>query len=235
MAAEKFLRRAGAASSLALLLGLAGCGSPDPARPDAAVDDRPTTDLGPAIAPQGLRPQGDGPLFSLDTTQPVITLAIEGDAQHLLQGVLTDAQGRRELRYVGADGRAEVIAPAGWNLPPAAAVVRGGDTMACFNVLLGPPSSNTAGEMPDPSLGVTLRCRLRTAQGWGAPSDLATVTRGAWVQRVVAREDGGFRVLIYGDDGWLIAPPTAQHGIYDATFAEGRWSPVRFVMPAPQE
>ncbi|MFO0628500.1 MAG: hypothetical protein U0325_23205 [Polyangiales bacterium] len=42
-------------------------------------------------------------------------------------------------------------------------------------------------------------------------------------------------MLIYGDDGFLIAPPGAHHGVYDATWSDGRWSEVRFVMPAPQD
>lgn len=236
MAAEHNAHRTHLAAALALC-ALAGCASsPSPSTDASAPVDRGApVDAGPQVTPTGLAAQDGGALFALNTTDRVITLAVEGDAQHQLQGVLTDELGRRELRYVGADGRAEVLAPSDWNLPPAAAVVRGGNVMACFNVLTGGPSPNTAGAMPDPSRSMVLRCRVRTAQGWGAPTDLPVTTRGAWVQRVVAREDGGFRVLIYGDDGFFIAPPSAHHGIYDATWTDGRWSDVRFVMPAPQD
>ncbi len=236
MAAEHNTHRARLTAALALC-ALAGCASSPSLSTDASapVDRGAPVDAGPLVTPTGLTAQDGGALFALNTTDRVITLAVEGDGQHQLQGVLTDELGRRELRYVGADGRAEVLAPSDWNLPPAAAVVRGGSVMACFNVLTGGPSSNTAGAMPDPSRSMVLRCRVRTAQGWGAPTDLPVTTRGAWVQRVVAREDGGFRVLIYGDDGFFIAPPSAHHGIYDATWTDGRWSDVRFVMPAPQD
>lgn len=236
MAAEHIARRPRLAATLALG-ALVGCASsPSPSTDAGTSTDRGApADAGALITPTGLTAQDGGALFALNTTERVITLAVEGDAQHQLQGVLTDDLGRRELRYVDAAGRAEVLAPSDWNLPPAAAVVRGGNVMACFNVLTGGPSPNTAGAMPDPSRSMVLRCRLRTAQGWGAPVDLPVTTRGAWVQRVVARDDGGFRVLIYGDDGFFIAPPGAHHGIYDATWTDGRWSEVRFVMPAPQD
>ncbi len=236
MAAEHIAHRPRLVAALALWT-LAGCASsPSPSTDAGASTDRGApVDAGALVTPTGLTAQDGGALFALNTTERVITLAVEGDAQHQLQGVLTDDLGRRELRYVDAAGRAEVLAPSDWNLPPAAAVVRGGSVMACFNVLTGGPSPNTAGAMPDPSRSMVLRCRLRTAQGWGAPTDLPVTTRGAWVQRVVAREDGGFRVLIYGDDGFFIAPPSAHHGIYDATWTDGRWSEVRFVMPAPQD
>lgn len=220
---------------VAFALAVAGCGSSTPSTVDASVSDAtPTNDLVPASPPEGLAPQGGEPMFSLDTTTPTLEVAIEGDMQHRLQGVLADALGRRALRYTLDASRSELVADAGWNLPPAAAVRLGGDTMVCFNTLTGVPSSNTRGAMPDPTLGMEVRCRLRTTAGWGPTETLATTTRGAWVQRVVATPEG-FRVLLYGDEGWMLAPAGPQHGVYDATWTNGHWSDVRFVMAAPRE
>ncbi len=239
MAAEQI--HATRAALAAALLALGACngttgdaGSDAGSTADAAVTDA-VNDLVPSAPPPGLTPPTNEPMFGLNTSERVITLAIEGDAQHRLEGVLTDPDGRRELRYVSTDGRFEVLAPAGWNLPPAAAVVRGGDTLTCFNALTGRPSFNTRGAMPDPTLGMELRCRLRSAGRWGSVMTVRTPTAGNWVQRVVGRDDGAFRVLFYGDDGWMLAPATSRHGVYDVTYAGGAWSAVNFVMPAPTE
>ena len=50
-----------------------------------------------------------------------------------------------------------------------------------------------AERMPDPTLGMELRCRLRSAGRWGTVMTVRTPTAGNWVQRVVGRDDGAFR------------------------------------------
>jgi hypothetical protein len=167
-------------------------------------------------------------LYRFDTTRPEISVPIVGEAGGQLIGRLRDTVGRRELSY-----RGEVFAPADWHLPPAAAVAMGGTMLVCFNTLTGASSPLTAQGVPDPSRGMTLTCRTRTAAGvWSAPTTLRATTRGVWLQRVFAREDGTFRVLYFGDDGYLVGPRAEGHGVFETIYANGVLSPPRLVVPA---
>ena len=245
MAAERSLFAALCALAL-------GCASPA-ARPSGilVVDDLGAVDVpsaaadaGPATADgagddggftAGLPPglvADSAPLYRFDAVQARFVVAITGDAQHRLAGVLRDAVGRRELYYDDFS-----FAPAGWNLPPVAAVTTGGATLVCFNTLTGPHTALSSTEAPDPSRGMTLSCRLRDAAGvWGPPVTARTATAGAWLQGVAARADGSFRVLYYGDDGFLVGPRGAAHGVYETLFntRTGALSTPTLILPASE-
>ena len=226
-------------TSLALALPLAGCapersvpggvnndlGGPagDPAPQDGeahAPDGAEPVQAAlppPADVPEGLAPSSEGgPLFEVDTSTETFELP-PLDGGHVLQGVLADDLGRRELRFVdAATGQAEVLAPAGWNLPPVAShAAAGTSVMACFNQLIGRPSANTTGELPDPTQGVHLRCRARAdGGGWGEPFRIGRPFRAAWLQAVEADGDG-WTVRYYVDDGWFVGPAVRGHGVYE--------------------
>lgn len=218
------------------------CACVDPSRPSAIVERATDLDVPRAapdaagavdgetsatnLYPQGLRVRG--PLFSFARDPAVVTFGIVGDNVHHLTGRLADDAGRRELRHDDA-----VLAAAGWHLPPVAAVSVGGATLVCFNTLTGAHTPRSAGEAPDPTLGMALTCRLREASGaWLAPVTARVVTAGAWLQRVIPRVDGTFRVTYWGDRGYLVGPRHDGDGVYEVIYAAGALSSPTLVLPA---
>ena len=186
----------------------------------ACSDNQPVT-VEPGPTPDGVILPASGPVFAFDTAQQTVSRPVDGDAAATLDGQLSDASGRRALAYRRGGGAAEVLATSDWNLPPMAAVAAGGNLLACFNRLTGAPSRNTAPGVPDPTQGVALVCRLRTASGFGPEVKVTSPTRASWLKLVAARPDGTFNVVFYGDDGWLVlgaATQNPQHGTYAATF-----------------
>jgi hypothetical protein len=180
-----------------------------------------------AAVPSGLTTP-EGLLYQFDTTTPEIMVPIDGDGANHISGRLRDSLGRRELLYGSI-----TVAPAGWHLPPASAVARGGRMATCFNTLTGASSRLTAPGTPDPSRGMVLTCRVREASGtWSTPIVLDTPTRGVWLQRVFARDDGTFRVLFYGDNGYLVGPLADGHGVYETILSNGTFSPPMLLAPA---
>ncbi len=199
-----------------------------PAGYDGGADDAPVSDAtADGALPPGLVVES-APLYRFDTTRAEVTVAVAGDSAHRIVGRLRDAVGRRELFYDDVS-----FAPAGWHLPPSAAAAPGGATLVCFTTLTGDPSPLSSPGAPDPSRGMTLGCRLRAPTGaWGDRVEVQSPTRGAWLVRVVAREDGTFRVLYYGDDGYLVGPRGEGHGVYEAIFSGASLSAPSLVLPA---
>jgi hypothetical protein len=218
-------------SLLCLLLAAASGCDDAPGTADAGGDVSPRRPATPAPAPAGLG-EPSRPVFSLDTAQREHRFPIAGDAAHVLIATLVDAQGRRDLRYARVDGAEAVSLAAGdWILPPTGAVVMGGATAVCWNVLTGAPSRYTAGAVPEPAQGMLLLCRVGAGARWGAAVSLDAPTTGVWVERVIGRQDGAFSVQYLGDDGWLAAPARPGHGTYEAILRGGRFEAPRLVVP----
>ena len=204
-----------------------------PAPGDAGADALPRRVDTPVPPPPGLG-EPTRPVFSLDTTLQEHRFAIHGDAAHVLIATLVGTQGRRNIRYARADGtEAFPLASEEWILPPTGAVVMGGTTAVCWNILTGAPSRYTAGAVPEPAQGMSLVCRVGSGTRWSAPFTLeGATTTGVWIERVIARQDGAFGVHYVGDDGWLAAPARPGHGTYEVILRDGRFETPRLVIPA---
>ena len=177
-------------------------GTPNNGGVDEPIQDPPPTDVRPQV-PTGAD-IGAAPLFRVNNTTPVFEAPVAGNAGLVLQGVLADADGRRELRFSDRQaGQTETLAAATWNLPATGAVAANGDVLVCWNRLTGGSSPLTQGPMPDPTQGVSLVCRKRTAGVWEAEFRVAQPETAAWVRRVVATPNG-FRLIYYADDGWFL-------------------------------
>lgn len=200
-----------------------------------AADGGVVDDSGPAAEapeiPEGVTLEGPGPVFKVDRATATFEIPV-ADSTSVLQGVLADDKGRRELRWVDpATGEHEVLAEAGWNLPPAAKPAHD-SVMACFNSLPGEPSALSDGDLPDPTQGVHLQCRRRTADGWSNPVRVGAHFKAAWLQEVLAT-DAGWDVRFYADDGWFGAPARPGHGTYSQLYdAADGWADAVLVAPA---
>lgn len=116
--------------------------------------------------------------------------------RRLLRGVLTDPDGRRELRLVDpVSNRSELIAEAGWNLPPAGAS-RGDELLVCFNVATG----------TEPPVRLVCRHRLSGSGGWGPAFDAVPAADAGWLKGVKATA-AGWDIRYYRDDQGEITVP----------------------------
>ncbi len=195
-----------------VLMGLCwmGCSSqqPEPTQPSpeegVSAPLKTTQATAPVPSPKPEAVQLDpADRFSLDTEQELYSFPVEGASHHELQAHLADSEGRRSLSYL-RDGVKEVLAEADFHLPPVAAVNRKGESLACFNRLVGKPSERTAGSMPDPTQGVHLYCRFYDGTDWRRAIRLGESEKAAWTQTVTALQDGSFRVIYVADEGWLM-------------------------------
>ena len=120
----------------------------------------------------------DPPAPLVDPAGALTDQPLPGGVQ-LLRGVLADPDGRRELRFVDpVTGADEVIAEAGWNLPPDGAP-SGDQLLVCFNVV----------QAAEP--GVRLVCRRRAANGvWDEPLNASGADASGWLKGVSATAQG---------------------------------------------
>lgn len=201
----------------AWMLILVGCGTE--LAEDPGVGEPPSRSATAAPLPEGLEAV-DGPLFRMDVRQPVFRSPVTGNAGLKMEGVLEDDWGRRSLTLKGPSGRTQV-APAGWNLPPAAAQGDDGTLTVCWNQLTGAADAHS-GDIPNPANGLALWCRVGAPDGLGPAERLAAEAHAPWVQKVIALPGGAFRVVWYEDDGWFLARPEPHHVIREAIF-DGGW------------
>jgi hypothetical protein len=154
----------------------------------------------------------EGSLFSVDTQTPSFEVAISGVGHHRVEAVLVDSDGRRRLELDNGDSGPDVIRASGWVILSAGA--QSGNTLCvCWSELNGQPSNLTAGQLPDPTDGVDLRCRFRTATGWSAPIDAAPESSVAWLQDVTVDSEG-FGVTYRRDAGYLVLDTGSDDGSY---------------------
>jgi hypothetical protein len=167
--------------------------------------------------------------FALDTEQPVFSFPVSGASSHQLLAHLADGDGRRSISYL-RDGAKEELASAQFHLPPVGAINRMGESLACYNRLVGQPSERTEGAMPDPTQGVHLYCRFYDGEGWGRELRLGAVEKAAWAQSVTALADGAFRVVYLADEGWLV-DLDPRHRVMSVRVAEGSAEEPALVRP----
>ena len=79
-----------------------------------------------------------------------------------------------------------------------------GESLVCYNRLVGEPSERTEGAMPDPTQGVHLFSRFYDGEAWSRELRLGQSEIAAWTQSVTALNDGSFRVVYLADEGWLM-------------------------------
>jgi hypothetical protein len=166
---------------------------------------------GPSETPPPELSLPHGKVFSLDTSTKEYSTSIAGSTATLVS-VLASAGGQRRLELRDG-GKARVLAPAAWNLPPHAAVAPDGGVLACWNTLTGRASND---QMPHPTLGMTLSCVLAVGMKPGGAVQLPTGSaKGVWL--VAVRRDAEAFVVRYVRDetGWLFGSPAAEDGIYD--------------------
>lgn len=215
--------------SVALLVALTACNSSrassSTGRPSGPIGTPTSVPTGSASAPvqptlpKGITVKGGKPLFSLDTSEPDVALPIHGGPP----GVVLDARlastgGQREIRLTDSYGRAELVAPSGWNILAVAAFQANGDLAVCWNLLTGPESA--PGAMPHPSAGLALKCRLRQSGKYGKVIDVAPDTAPAWLVDVTASSGSTYIVKYYRNkDGWLITPPSKGDGVFTRTLS----------------
>lgn len=188
----------------ATLVVLMWFGCAENSEPEAGHSTLPPT-VAPEAAPvkPGLElPQGmayePGTDYHMEVEQAETALPVAGSAQHQLLGRLASPDGKRVLVMRFPDGGEEEVAPAGWYALGAAAVRYGGEIAACFNELVGAPSSLTRGEVPDPRNGVDLVCRVRGADGWGVAMRPKRTEGALWLANLVGHA-GGFNVVMFKD------------------------------------
>ena len=190
---------------------LMGCSADNPKQEEnTAEPNAPIQEATEPVATTRVRsPQPDSlrlapsDKFSLDTEQEVYSFPVHGAAHHQLQAHLSDRDGRRSISYL-RDGAKEELASAQFHLPPVGAFSRTGESLACYNRLVGQPSERTQGAMPDPTEGVHLYCRFYDGKVWGRELRLGQSEKAAWTQSVTALKEGSFRVIYLADEGWLV-------------------------------
>ncbi|GMV43907.1 MAG: hypothetical protein AMXMBFR64_56230 [Myxococcales bacterium] len=173
--------------------------------------------------PEGYASEGG---YALDRKGAVHSLAVHG-SRDVIDGVLADADGRRSLEWRTADGDTLPVAPPAWNLPAVAAVNASGEGLVCWNRLTGRGDG-----MPHPTEGVALLCRTRSGDTLGPEVALPSSSATAWLQAVVARPDGSFRVLAWHDDGWLGGPVREGHGRWEHVVRDGALDSPRLIAAA---
>ncbi len=195
----------------AAALLLAGC--PDDA-PAPWVGDEPPGDDGPPAAPlpEGLEVP-DGHLFSVDSRTSAYAFPVDGAPGVELVGQLAGPGGQRRILYGPVGAATEVLAE-GWLLPPVAAADASGRTIACWNELTGGTTDLTEGSLPDPTQGLSLLCRLREGEVWGAATRLGSGFTASWLKTIEAQGAGSFRVAYYADGGLFVRPTSADDGDY---------------------
>lgn len=176
------------------------------------------------------RPDGlelHGPLFTVDTTTKVFSFPVTDASGSELQGSLTDDVGRRRLD-LSAGGLTIEIAPPDWNLPPVGARDVSGAILVCWNRLPGSPSEITV-DVPDPTQGVELWCRV--VDGGLADGAVRVAASGvaAWLTSVVSDGSGSWTVTFFQDDGWLVGDPKPGSGTFTVPYslASGMGTPTQ--------
>jgi len=192
-------------AQLALLVLLGAC---------AVEEERREAELSAALE------LPEGSLFSVDTTTERMAVPAAGAPDVSVVGVLADRQGRRSLQVEGGRWDGELVRPAGWVVLSAAASSNG-LLAVCWSELVGSPSTLTQGALPDPTDGVDLLCRFRSAAGWTAAQDVAPGAPAAWVQGLTASEEG-FEVQYRRDSGLLLVDTAPEDGSYLRSIAPGQ-------------
>lgn len=171
---------------------------------------------------------------SFNVEVPIFEIAVPGSKYKPMQAELAGSDGKRVLSVLVADDRKVEFAEADFHMTPAAATQVNGDIMICWNTLTG-TSSEYNPNSPDPARGMALYCRLLRDDNTLSPRHRIHVpTVGAWLTKVAALDDGGFRLLYKGDDGWFEADHTNPlHGVYEAYYADGTWTTPSLVVPVP--
>jgi hypothetical protein len=167
--------------------------------------------------------------FALDTEQPVFSFPVSGASSHQLLAHLADGDGRRSISYL-RDGAKEELASAQFHLPPVGAINRMGESLVCYNRLVGQPSERTEGAMPDPTQGVHLYCRFYDGEAWGRELRLGQSEKAAWTQSVTALKEGSFRVVYVADEGWLV-DLDPRHRVMSQSVKEGYANEPTLVRP----
>ncbi|GDX83350.1 hypothetical protein LBMAG42_51610 [Deltaproteobacteria bacterium] len=166
-------------------------------------------------------------MFTVDTTTEVFSFPVVGASGSELQGTLTDDVGRRRLE-LNAGGQSIEVAATDWNLPPGAALDISGAILVCWNRLPGSASDITV-DVPDPTQGVELWCRL--VDGGVADGAVRVETSGvaAWLTGVKSDASGSWTVTFFQDDGWLVGDPQPGHGTFtvDYTLGSGMGTPTQ--------
>lgn len=190
---------------------------PDPTQPQIPYGE-------PQQLPGNVHPDEDS-LYAVDTTQAEFELTLHGTRNFRLVGRLASPDGKRQIVLLAQGGRtSEVVFDTGWLLPAAGAVNAQGEMLICVNRLVGEPSELTEGNLPDPSHGVDLVCRKRTASGWQKEVPLPRHVTGHWLHDVTAMNDDSFRVSYSGDaTGFMVDDPKDGDGMYRVPFREGRF------------
>ena len=161
----------------------------------------------------------DGTLFSVDTETSVFELPVSGTDETVLAAVLSDSKGRRRIELREPDAPSVTVRDSSWGIL-AAGASRGDSLCVCWSELGGAPSTITEGGLPDPTEGLQLFCRFRTAGGWSSPFDLAPEASAAWIQRVEVDAEG-YRVHYRRDSGWLLLDSSELDGNYSRVVAPG--------------
>jgi hypothetical protein len=211
---------AGASASDPVASGGASQGSSGPI-PLASALESSASPLAPAPGqnrPLGMTVEQDQPLFSLDVSQPNVTLTAHGLPPGVTLGArLANAGGQRAIELTDSAGRVEMVAEADWNLPAVAALSANGTLLVCWNLLTGPESEE--GGMPHPSTGLALYCRSRKDGSYSDAFAVAETGVPCWLKDVKAEEGDGFSILYFrNQSGWLIGPPAEGDGIFRQGF-----------------
>lgn len=200
----------GRTSGILCLALLGGCASGEiPGIEGGPVERTQNVAPTPTMAPDEV------PLvIEMDTVTAAFDFAVRGVEGEAVRGTLADAAGRRALAWIHADGREEVLAKAGWHLPPVAAVDASGARAVCYNRL-------AEGIRPSAGGGVALHCRLDAGDGFGPEIRVASKVESAWLQDLTATDDG-FRVRYHQAPAGRLMPAPGEDStrVVALTFAK---------------
>lgn len=184
--------------------------------------------------PPNYRLRPDTPLVGFHADRDVVEFPVFGDQTRPVQALLAGPLGERALAVLVGPNRQVVFAEPGFHLAPTGASDPHGDLMLCWNTLNG-ATSRYSPTTPDPSRGMTLRCRLMHLDESLEPTQQIRVpTVGCWIRKLLPLRGGGFRLLYKGDDGWFEARnDKPDHGIYESRYVAGAWTTPMLIVPVP--
>lgn len=192
-------------------------------KPDGSLTQASAAPAQPSVPiPKNIELNDDN-LFGLNTDKIEYELTLHGTRSYRLVGRLASPDGKREilLNKTGARITEEVFS-ADWLLPAVGAVNANGNMLVCVNRLAGEPSSLTEGNMPDPTQGVDLMCRIRVNGIWENEVTLPRHATGHWLYDVTVVPGGGYRVAYSGDStGLMVDDPQDGDGMYRVVFEHG--------------
>lgn len=186
-------------------------------------------DVAKTVKPSENTSKETGVTYGFDTTE-VDVAGVSHDPTVRVSGHLVGTTGKRELRVI-VDDKEQVLATAGWHLPPVARTAPNGDIIACWSTLTGPePGPEFA---PAPADGVSTTCRFMRGGALGGPV-LVPVDGSAWLSdiEVSGREA---RVVVHRTKNGVFGERAAGDGMYSARYLDMAFAKAELVKEIPAQ